>query len=224
MTSVPTVLLVEGRKPAAEHLAPELEGKGYHILTARIRREALAEVRKDPPAVIVLDGSSIRFSPQRFCDTLREAEMDIPVLLLLPKGSKIDRSVGARAHLRYPFSTKKLVSRIDALLPDPDDEILRVGDVALNVKKRWVTCGKRENHLTPKQAQLLEVLMRHPGDVLTRAFLMKQVWDTDYVGDTRTLEVHIHWVRKAIEENPSSPVYLRTVRRVGYTFDVPEAT
>jgi DNA-binding response OmpR family regulator len=75
--------------------------------------------------------------------------------------------------------------------------------------------------LTPKQAVLLEVFLRHPGEILTRAFLMKQVWDTEYMGDTRTLDVHIHWVRKAIEVDYKSPVYLRTVRRIGYRFEVP---
>jgi DNA-binding response OmpR family regulator len=92
----------------------------------------------------------------------------------------------------------------------------------LNLKQRCVVQGNHESHLTPKQARLLEVFMRHPGEVLTRAFLMKQVWDTDYLGDTRTLDVHIHWVRKAIEKDPRSPTYLRTIRQVGYRLEVPE--
>ena len=95
-------------------------------------------------------------------------------------------------------------------------------DIVLNLKQRCAVCGKRESNLTPKQAALLEIFMRHPGEVLTRGFLMKQVWNTDYVGDTRTLEVHIHWLRKAIEEDAGSPSLLRTVRRVGYRFSVPE--
>jgi DNA-binding response OmpR family regulator len=168
-----------------------------------------------------MDSPSLRFSCRRFCDTLRDFDFETSVLLLLQEGEKIDRSVGARAYLRYPFSAKKLISRITRLLPAPEDEVLRLGDVALNVKQQCVVRGDRESHLTPKQARLLEVFMRHPGEILTRAFLMKQVWDTDYLGDTRTLDVHVHWVRKAIEEDPRSPVYLRTIRRVGYRFDVP---
>jgi len=97
-----------------------------------------------------------------------------------------------------------------------------VGDVALNLEQRCVVRGNRETHLTPKQAHLLEILMRHPGEILSRAFLMKQVWDTDYLGDTRTLDVHVHWVRNAIEQDPRSPVYLRTIRRIGYRFEPPE--
>jgi DNA-binding response OmpR family regulator len=222
VTPVYTILVVEGRKPAAKYLAPILNDQGYDVVTARTRREALAKMQDTNPALIVLDSPSLRFSCRRFCDTLRDDNLDIPVLLLLAEGKKIDRSVGARAHLRYPFSVKKLINRIARLLPAPDDEMLRVGGVDLNIKQRCVVCGGRESNLTPKQARLLEVFMRHPGEVLSRAFLMKQVWDTDYLGDTRTLDVHVHWVRKAIEADPRSPTYLRTVRRVGYRFEVPE--
>ncbi len=222
MTPVPTILLVEGRKPAAEYLTPVLNDQGYNVVTARTRRDALAKAQETLPVVIVLDAPSLRFSSPRFCKALRETEVETSVLMLLPEGEKIDRSDGARAHLRYPFSAKKLANRVARLLPAPDGEVLRVDNVALNLKQRCVVCGKREGNLTPKQARLLEVLMRHPGEILSRAFLMRQIWNTDYLGDTRTLEVHIHWVRKAIEEDPGSPVYLRTIRRVGYRFEVPE--
>lgn len=216
------ILLVEGRKPAAEHLAPILNDQGYNVITARTRREAWAKVQEAHPAAIVLDSPSLRFSSRRFCNALRDTALEIPVLMLLPEGEKIDRSIDARVYLRHPFSAKKLINRVARLLPAPDGEILQVGDVIINVEQRRVICGRRESRLTPKQARLLEVFMRHPREILTRAFLMKQVWDTDYMGDTRTLDVHIHWVRKAIEEDAGSPVYLRTVRRVGYRFQPPE--
>ena len=222
LASVPTVLLVEGRKPTTEHLTPVLDGQEYNVVTARTRRDALAAVQEMLPAVIVLDAPSLRFDIQRFCKTLQDMNLEAPMLMLLPEGAKIDRSDGARAHLRHPFSAKKLANRITRLLPVPDDTVLQVGNIILNLKQRCVICDKRESNLTPKQTTLLEIFMRHPGEVLTRGFLMKQVWNTDYVGDTRTLEVHIHWLRKAIEEDAGSPVLLRTVRRVGYRFSVPE--
>lgn len=222
MTPPYTVLLVEGRKPAEEYLAPVLGDQGYHLVTAHTRRDALAVVQDARPEVLVLDSPSLRFSYRRFCDTLRDNDLDISVLLLLSQEEKIDRSLGVRAYLRYPFSAKKLINRIARLLPTPGDEVLRAGTVILNVKQRCVTLEDRETQLTPKQARLLEVFMRHPGEVLTRAFLMKRVWDTDYLGDTRTLDVHVHWVRKAIEKDPGSPIYLRTIRQVGYRFEVPE--
>jgi DNA-binding response OmpR family regulator len=223
LTLTHTILLVEGRKPAAEYLAPVLNGQGHNVITARTRKETLAKVQEAHPAVIVLDSPSLRFSHRRLCSTLREINLEIPILLLLPQEAKIDRSVGARAHLRYPFSAKKLANRVTRLLPTPDDDVLRVGDVALNTRQRCVVRGDRESSLTPRQAALLEIFLQHPGKTLTRAYLMKQVWDTEYMGDTRTLDVHIHWVRKAIEDDYKSPVYLRTIRRVGYRFGVPKA-
>ena len=218
VASVYTILIVEGRKPAAKHLAPILNDQGYHTITAHTRKEALAKVQGAHPVMIVLDSPFLRFSCRRFCDTLRDYAIEIPVLMLLPEKEKIDRGVGAQAYLRYPISARKLANRISKLL----SSVLQVGDVIFNVEQRFVICGKRKTHLTPKQARLLEVLMRHPGEILTRVFLMKHVWDTDYMGDTRTLDVHVHWVRQAVEEDPKSPVYLRTIRRVGYRFESPE--
>ena len=219
MTPPHRVLLVEGRKPAGERLAPVLEQE-YELSTARTRREALARIRQTPPAVVVLDAPSLRFSRRRFCRTLEEEDIDTPVLLLHADNPAPDH-VNARAYLCYPFSPQKLINRISWLLPAPEGEILRRGDLTLNVKRRSVIKGDRERHLTPKQAHLLELFMRHPGEVLTREFLMKRVWETDFVDDTRTLDVHIHWVRDAIEDDTRSPQYLHTVRGVGYRFSVP---
>lgn len=221
MEPVYTILVVEGKKPASDYLAPTLDNE-YNTFSARTRREALAHVEKDPPAVIVLDAPSLRFSCQRFCETLEQDGIDIPVLMLFDENKEDPPDIGASAYLQYPFSIQKLSNRVSWLLPAPDGEILTVGGLSFNVKRHSVVCGDRETHLTPKQARLLEVFMRHPGEVLTRSFLMRQVWETDYTDDTRTLDVHIHWVRKAIEEDTRSPTYLHTVRGVGYRFDVPE--
>jgi len=193
----------------------------YDTATARTRREALAKIEEVKPSVIILDAPSLRFSRRRFCETLQETDLDIPVLLL--HEGEVD-NIGARVYLRHPISAQKLINRISWLLPAPDSEVLQAGDLIFNVKRRSVICKDRESHLTPKQAHLLEIFMRHSGEVLTREFLMKQVWETDFTDDTRTLDVHIHWVRKAIEEETGSPTYLHTVRRVGYRFEAPKET
>lgn len=219
MTSAHTVLLVEGRKPAGERLAPILKAE-FDLATARTRREALARIDRDQPSVIVLDAPSIRFSQCRFCSTLEDEGTDCPVLLLHDEKPP-PTQVNARAYLRYPFSAQKLINRICWLLPTPDGEILTRGPLTLNIKRRSIVKGDREHHLTPKQAHLLELFMRHPGEVLTREFLMKHVWHTDFVDDTRTLDVHIHWVREAIEEDTGAPEYLHTIRGVGYRFNLP---
>ena len=222
MTPLHTILLIEGRKPKTEYLSLALEDEEYVIVTASTRRDSLAIVQEAPPTVIVLDSPSLRFSCQRFCSTLQDSSVDIPVLMLIPEGEKINHDIGARAYLHYPFTTNKLINRVNMLLPAPDDEVLRMGKLTLNIEQQYVARGNHESHLTPKQTRLLEVFMRHPKEVLSRAFLMKQVWKTDYVGDTQTLEVHVHWVRKAIEKDHGSPVYLHTVRGVGYRLDIPE--
>ncbi len=222
MTSSHAVLLVEGRKPTGERLAPIL-GQEYDLFTARTRREALARIDESHPAVVVLDAPSLRFSRRRFCETLESNGVDVPVLLLY-EGKKAPEGIGARAYLRHPFSSQKLINRISWLLPAPDSEVLIRGELVFNLKRSSVTRGERESHLTPKQAELLELFMRHPGKVLTRKFIMKHVWDTDFLDDTRTLDVHIHWVRKAIELDTGLPQYLHTVRGVGYRFQIPSSS
>jgi len=124
--------------------------------------------------------------------------------------------------LDMPFTARKLHNRVLRLLPDDSDEELSQGPVKLDLRHRVVRAHGKEKRLTPKCAGLLEQFMRHPGETLDRSFLMKKVWDTDYVGDTRTLDVHVRWLRERIEEDPSSPQYLRTVRGVGYRFGVPD--
>jgi DNA-binding response OmpR family regulator len=107
-----------------------------------------------------------------------------------------------------PFTIRKVVNRIKKLVVEPCTHILQTGDIQLDCRTRLVRRGDGPSQkLTPKQAKLLETLMRHAGQVLTRRFLMKQVWQTDYMGDTRTLDVHIRWVREKIEPNPSRPIY-----------------
>ena len=138
------ILLAEGRKPAAEHLAPLLIDQGYTVVTVSTRRESLSMAQETLPTVIVLDVPSLRFSSRRFCEALRDADLAVPVLMLLEEGAKIDRSDGARGHLRYPFSAKKLANRVTRLLPVPDDEVLEVGEVCLNLKQRRVVCCTRQ--------------------------------------------------------------------------------
>ena len=138
----------------------------------------------------------------------------------LREGDTAERPGGVDAPLREPLTTSRLVGGVR---PAPGTELLRLGDISLNVRLQTVSLGSVDSRLTAMQTRLLETLMRHPGQVLTRRFLMKEVWDTDFVGDTRTLEVHIYWLRQAIEEKPSDPVRLVTVRGVGYRLDMPPA-
>ena len=129
--------------------------------------------------------------------------------------------MGAIFILTPPFTSRKLFSRIRSILRSDEGETMQAGRLTLNLGTRRVNSGSKERRLNPKEFELLKIFMRSPGRVLSRRFLMKKIWKTDYVGDTRTLDVHIHWLRGKIEENPSSPKYLRTVRGVGYRFEIP---
>ena len=123
-----------------------------------------------------------------------------------------------RCNCRLP--SRKLTNRVERYLNGDEGEVLVAGPFKLNVKSRVLTTRKSEIRLTPKVAALLELFMRSPDEVLERAHLMSKVWNTSYMGDTRTLDVHIRWIREAIERQPSKPRYLRTVRGKGYTLSI----
>lgn len=159
-----------------------------------------------------------------YCKAFSGAYSDIPIILLIAEGSSIDRDcqkVTGGNVLRMPFTPRKVINRVNKLTSCRLGNTVTVGDLSLNLDKRCVYRGDVVHRLTPRQAKLLEVFMRHAGRTLTRKFLMETVWETDYMGDTRTLDVHVRWIRERIEENPSSPRYLRTVRGIGYRFGVP---
>lgn len=220
----PHILLVEGRRTGTRSWEPVLSDKGYKITRTYIRRETQKGLKNSTPDLIILDNRFLRFDPHRFCRDLREVGDDTRVLMILDKDDKKESDAGVNVYLREPFTARKLLNRVARLLPSQNDETLEVGDLVLNLQRRTVTRGRTNHRLTPKQASLLEVFMRHPGEVLSRAFLMKEVWNTDFVGDTRTLDVHIHWLRRAIEQDPSNPEHITTIRCVGYRFDIPEET
>jgi DNA-binding response OmpR family regulator len=123
--------------------------------------------------------------------------------------------------LQMPFTSRRVLNRVAKLLDHREGGLLRVGPLTLDLRTRCVHRGEQVYRLTPKQADLLQVFMEREGQTLTRAFLMATVWNTDYLGDTRTLDVHVRWLREKIEDDPGHPRYLRTVRGVGYRFGMP---
>jgi DNA-binding response OmpR family regulator len=125
--------------------------------------------------------------------------------------------------LQMPFTSRRVVNRAVKLLNQREGGFLQVGELALNLRTRCVHRGKRISRLTPKEAMLLQVFMEHAGQTMTRKDLMAIVWNTDYMGDTRTLDVHVRWLREKIEVDPSNPRYLRTVRGIGYRLGIPPA-
>jgi DNA-binding response OmpR family regulator len=223
MASSTVILLVEGARPASS-LVPALEGRGYHVVRASNSKEALSRVRTDAPALAVVNSTSLHTDGQRLCLDLKAATDTTPIIIIVRAGSDPEKITCADLVLVRPFTTRKLLNRIVRLLPDSVGNVLRVGDFTLNPDSRSLRVGKTEYHLTPMKAHLLELFMRQPGEVLSREFLMKNVWHTDYLGDTRTVEVHIRWLREIIEDDANHPVYLKTIRGVGYRFCVEPGT
>ncbi len=197
-----------------------LEKKGFTVYVTHSNRKAVGLDDVDTPDVIVVDGRSPGVNGQKTCASVRRKFEGVPILSIVDKG-KNTSEIDADEHLVAPVTSRKLISRIKKLLQNRKKRILRVGDLTLDLDRRRVSRGDKEHKLTPKELKLLQVLMSNPGKLLSRKVLMREVWETDYLGDTRTLDVHVRWVRVKIEKNPSSPVYLKTVRGVGYRFDVP---
>ena len=219
MTTLAVILLVEGARPASS-LAPALEGRGYVVVRASNSKEALSRVRTDAPALAVVNSTSLHTDGLRICLDLKDAAAQIPVVIIVRAGTDPAKITCADAVLVRPFTARKLLNRIVRMLPDSVGEVLHSGDFSFNPDSRSLRVDKTEYHLTPMKARLLEVFMRHPGEVLSREYLMKHVWRTDYLGDTRTIEVHIRWLREIIEDDATHPSYLQTIRGVGYRFRV----
>jgi DNA-binding response OmpR family regulator len=215
MSSPATILLIEGARPAAS-LAPVLESRGFNLSRASNSKEALNHLRADGPALVIIDCTTLHTDGMKICVDLRSAAEGLPIIVVTRPNHEVDQLDSVDAVLVRPFTPRKLVNRIHRLLPDGAGEILKVGDVTLNVDTHYLRVGKAEYHLTPMKTRLLEAFLRRPGEVLTREYLMKNVWKTDYVGDTRTIEVHVRWLRQLIEVDAAKPKLLQTVRGVGY--------
>jgi DNA-binding response OmpR family regulator len=197
--------------------------KRYSVATASSGKRALELAAELSPRVVVLDAISLRTPGDRICQLLHDQLPKIPLIHLHP-GPKETVQSCADIVLVEKFTSRKLINAIERLLhgkmaPAPDDT-LACGPFTLHLKRRLLVFRGQETSLSPKLAQLVELFLRHPGETLDRKRLMEHVWNTDYLGDTRTLDVHIRYIRCAVESNPGKPVYFRTVRGVGYRLEI----
>jgi DNA-binding response OmpR family regulator len=195
--------------------------KRYEVTTVPNGKQALALVKEGQYAVVILDAISMRTPGDRIARQLRDGLGTIPLIHLHP-GPKDGADTPAEVVLFLPFTARKIANTIERLLYKvSDDSVVSCGPFSVNLTRRVLSANGQETSLTPKLALLVETFLRHPGETLDRKLLMEKVWDTSYLGDTRTLDVHVRWIRRAIEENPGSPRYLKTVRGVGYRLEVP---
>ena len=222
------ILVVDDEETMVRSLSTLLAQEGYEVTVAVDGAQALEAARAERPDLILLDVMLPGVDGMEVCRQIRTWSA-VPIIMLTAKTGEVDKvvglEVGADDYVTKPFSSRELVARIKANLrraqmqaQQAQGERLAAGDVVLDVGTRRVAVRDREVNLSPKEFDLLRVLLSHPGRVLGRDFLLNEVWGQDFFGDTRTLDVHIRWLREKIEQDPSRPEYIQTVHGVGYRF------
>lgn len=226
------VLIVEDEAALAEPLAFLLEKEGFTVRIAGDGPSALAQFEDAAADIVLLDLMLPGMSGTEVCKALRQRS-SVPVIMVTARDSEIDKvvglEIGADDYVTKPYSSRELIARIRAVLrrggehetaDDPaSDDVLDAGRVVMDVERHVVTVDGEEVQMPLKEFDLLEYLLRNSGRVLTRGQLIDRVWGADYVGDTKTLDVHVKRLRSKIEANPSSPTHLVTVRGLGYKFE-----
>jgi two-component system, OmpR family, response regulator RegX3 len=231
------VLLAEDEESFVDALAIGLSREGFDVSIARDGNEALEMFDRLEPDLVLLDIMLPKLSGIDVCRAIR-SRSSVPIIMVTAKGTEIDTVVGlemgADDYVTKPYRLRELVARMHAVMrraprPGPDaldgsEDVIRardVGDVRVDSDRHRVFVRGEEVHLRRKEFELLELLIQNPGRVLTRDTLIDRVWGTDYVGDTKTLDVHIKRLRTHVERDPSAPSIITTVRGVGYRFEVP---
>jgi len=225
---VTRVLVVEDEESFSEALTFMLEKEGYEVAVAADGNSALDEFEKVGPDIILLDLMLPGIPGTEVCRQIRNRSQ-VPIIMLTAKDGEVDKVVGlelgADDYVTKPFSSRELLARLRAVLRRHGDveELLPAavesGPVRMDVDRHVVTVRGEQVTMPLKEFDLLEILVRNSGRVLTRAQLIDRVWGSDYVGDTKTLDVHVKRLRAKIEEDPAHPVHLVTVRGLGYKFD-----
>ncbi len=220
------LLLVDDEPTLLATLALNLRASGYEVVTASDGATALELARSESPDLIVLDLMMPELDGLTVCRTLRQVS-DTPILVLTARTGELDKIIGLESgaddYMTKPFSLGELQARLRALLrragPRRASDDIRSGDLRLNLVSRRAFLGEKELVLSPKEFSLLAELMRHQGAVLSRDLLLTRIWGYDFYGDSRTVDVHVRWLREKIEDNPSQPSRITTVRGIGYRFE-----
>lgn len=225
------ILIVEDDPNLLATLKYNLNRESYDVITAVDGAQALELAHKDKPDLIVLDLMLPKLSGYEVCRILRK-DMTVPILMLTAKTEEVDKvvglEIGADDYVTKPFSMRELLARIRAMLRRAEmsrpqtiteSETLKINDLEIDVARHRVFLKGAELGLSPKEFDLLSFLGRNKGFVFNREQLLEKVWGYDYAGDTRTVDVHIRWLRRKIENNPANPNRLVTVRGAGYKLE-----
>ncbi len=215
------ILWIEGKRIKTQDFVSRLRKKNFDITVLPTGQAALNWLGENPVGAVVVNAASLGSNGKGICQRLRKHYPQVPVLLILsPDFPLPPETIVAHETLTLPFTIRKLLNRLNSLLPAANGHTLTAGPIHLDTDHNMVECNGRRTHLTPRLSSLLQVFLENPGKVLKREDLFAQVWETAYTGDTRTLDVHISWLRQALEETPRKPRYLKTIRGLGYRLDV----
>jgi DNA-binding response OmpR family regulator len=233
-----TILIVEDELSLQETLAYNLQKQGYTVETAGDGRTGLETARRLKPDLILLDIMLPQLNGVEVCKTLRREGFQPPVIMLTARDDEIDRvvglEIGADDYVTKPFSMRELIARVKAQLRRtetireeldklkinaPGQDTLIFGDLTVNRTRREVTIDATPLAIKPQEYDLLLFFAEHKGQMLSREFILERVWGWDYVGDSRTVDVHVRWLRQKIEKDAANPVRIVTVRGGGYRFE-----
>ncbi|GAA1143945.1 MULTISPECIES: response regulator transcription factor [Kribbella] len=221
------VLVVEDEESYSDALSYVLRKEGFEVAVAETGPDALDEYDRAGADIVLLDLMLPGLSGTEVCRALR-SRGNVPVIIVSAKDTEVDKVVGlelgADDYVTKPYSPRELLARVRAVLRRGQDvellpDTLEAGPVRMDVERHVVTVGGTEIRLPLKEFELLEMLLRNTGRVLTRGQLIDRIWGADYVGDTKTLDVHVKRLRSKLEKDPSNPQHLVTVRGLGYKFE-----
>ena len=217
------ILLIQGGLGESVGLA--LERSGYPVTWVRTAKSALSHVEKDKPVLVIVDLPSLRVDAGKLCQAIKRIG-ETHVLFLGAEGEDAESrgcAECADGFIARPLQLRRVLAKVEKLMPAGQAAELRCGDLILRPSDGVLRKRGDEIRLNPKLSKLLHLFMQHQGEIITRKLLMQQVWETSYMGDTRTLDVHMRWLRERIEDDPTEPRYLKTIRRQGYRFENPRA-
>ena len=224
------ILVVDDEDHIVELISYNLINSGYSVLTANNGIDAVRIAKEDNPNLILLDLMIPGLDGYDVCKAIRSDvnTKNISIIMLSAKGEELDKilglELGADEYITKPFSIRELLARIKAILRrtkslSESEEIYRCNDMCINFERREVTILDNKIDLTLKEFELLEILVKNRGKILTRETLLDKIWGYEYVGETRTIDVHIRYLRKKIEVDDKNPRFIETIRGVGYRFN-----